>query len=276
MKCGIGTTAEAIVNAASSVGVKLTRNQVSNYFDGRNEPSRSVVNPLAERLGMPDLRMVSEWPWELLTPRQLTLGEIEKICAPPYKTVFRLPKGRPASFNRRGRSRWHEPRKFRPAVYCLLSPEAPEVFWLHVAHVRAALALKDYESFNAHFFSTIKLLPSIAQHRAVRPHIPMLLSCVGMLLEHIGPHFRWFCVNWGAVKVSLATEMYQSQFPNGADDEEIHRAVVLRSDWSGRACDQVFSDFFRGNSNGVGVEYELRSINQFHPENFIKRKRSTR
>lgn len=271
MKCGIGTTTKAIVAAAARVDVKLTPTQVSNYFDGRNEPSRSVVNPLAERLGMPDLRVVSEWPWKLLAPWQLTLGDIDGICAPPYSTAFQLPNDRPVSFNRRGQSRWHEPKKFQLAARRLLSPEAPEVFWLHAAHVRSALALKDYESFNAHYSALIRALPSIARQRAVRPHISMLLSCVGMLLEHIDARYRWFKVNWDAVAVCLATDAYGSKHQDGDCGEATSqdggkRGGVRCTD----ACDNVFFDVFNGNSSGVGVGYGCRGINPFHPANFIR------
>jgi len=273
MKRGIGTTAKAIAVAAARVGVKLTPTQVSNYFDGRNEPSRSVVNPLGERLGLPDLRMVSEWPWELLTPRQLALGEIEEICAPPYITAFRLPNDRLASFNRRGQSRWHEPKKFQPAGRFLLSPEAPEVFWLHVAHVRAALTLNDYESFNAHYFALIRVLPSIARQRAVRPHILMLLSCVGMLLEHVDARYRWFRVNWDVVAAYLATDAYGSKHQDEGGDEATNQGDKHGGAWCVDARDSVFFDVFDGNSSGLGVEYSLRGVNPFHPANFIRARR---
>ncbi|WP_157581782.1 hypothetical protein [Rhodanobacter spathiphylli] len=271
MKCGIGTTTKAIVAAAARVDVKLTTTQVSNYFDGRNEPSRSVVNPLAERLGMPDLRVVSEWPWKLLTPWQLTLGDVEEICAPPYSTAFQLPNDRLVSFNRRGQSRWHEPKKFQLAGRCFLSAEAPEVFWLHAARVRAALALKDYESFNAHYFALISALPSIARHRAVRPHTSMLLSCIGMLLEHIDARYRWFRVNWDAVAVCLATDPYGSKHQDGDCGEATSQDGSKRgSAWRMDECDNVFFDVFDGNRSGVEVEYSLRGINPFHPTNLIR------
>lgn len=276
MECGLGATAKAIAAAAASVGVKLTPAQVSNYLDGRNEPSRSVINPLAERLGMPGLRMVSEWPWRLLTPWQLTLGDIEEICAPPYSTAFQLPNDRPASFNRRGQSRWHEPKKFQLTGCCLLRPENSEVFWLHVAHVRAALALKDYESFNAHYVALIRALPSIARQRAVRPHISMLLSCVGMLLEHVDARYLWFRVNWDALAGCLATDAYGSKHQDGDYGEATSQdGGKRRGAWCIDACDNVFFDVFHGNSSGVGVEYSLRGVNPFHPTNFIRARQQT-
>lgn len=275
MKCGLGATAKAIATAAASVGVKLTLAQVSNYLDGRNEPSRSVINPLAERLGMLGLRMVSEWPWKLLTPWQLTLGDIEEICAPPYNTAFQLPNDRPASFNRRGQSRWHEPKKFQLAARRLLSPEAPEVFWLHAAHVRAALVLKDYESFNAHYSALIRALPSIARQRAVRPHTSMLLSCIGMLLEHVDACYRWFRVNWDAVAACLATDAYGSKYQDGGCDEATSQDGKHGGAWCRGVCDNVFFDVFDGNSSSVGVEYSLRGVNPFHPANLIRARQQT-
>ncbi|TAM23960.1 MAG: hypothetical protein EPN68_09570 [Rhodanobacter sp.] len=270
MKAGIGATAQAIVASASSAGVKLSPTQVSHYFDGRYMPSPKIVNPLAERMGLPSLRMLSEWPWELLTPRQLTVNDIERACSPPYKTMFRLPNNRPESFNQRGRSRWHVHEMFNPAGYYLLKPGAPEAFWLRVAGVRAALALSDYESFNAHFFAAVKLLPSVAQHRAVRPHVPMLLTCVGMLLEHVGHYYRWFRVNWDAVEFYLATETYGPKTLSVDSGAMRHDAGVRGRDDSVGSFDRVFYGVFQGNGSGVGMEYESRGVNPLHPANLAR------
>lgn len=274
MKAGVGATAKAIAAAASNVGVDLTPTQVSNYFDGRNGPSRNVLNPLAERLGRPEIRIVSEWPWKLLTPRRLTLKEIELICAPPYKTMFQLSNDLPASFNRRERSRWHKPKRFCVVGNCLLKPELPEVFWLQVAHLRAALALKDYESFNAHFIAAVKTLPSIARHRAVWPHVRLFLTCVGMLLEHVDSHYRWFRVNWDVVALHLATETYGSGVEDEGSTMRMREEIEGRALWHVVPCNQLFVDIFSGNSSGVDLEYGFHNLNPFHPENFAKDRRS--
>jgi hypothetical protein len=239
MKHSIGSDTGTIATAVREVRPEFKRQQAENYLSGRFTPPHDVIVSIARRRALPELRALAEWPWPLLSMEKLRLAEIEKLANPPYETVFRLPNDRAPSYNRRNRSRWHLPQKFDPDGNWLEPPSKPEEFWLNLLRFRAAKALNDFHSVNAHLWNVIKMLPSIGTHRAVAPHAERLYACIRMLVLRGDPQFLWFSVHWDSVRRSIARENYGSS-----------------------SLEKPFRNVFRGNDSHLGRPYPLTDLHR--------------
>ncbi len=229
LKRGISSDAKVVATEIRRVGLAMQRRQVESYFQGRYKPPKGTIHAVARTLKLPELRIVSEWPWPLLTDRDLPLPAIEAILDPLPETVFRLPSVHTRSFNGREKSRWHMPAKFCPLEFSLREPRKPEEFWRYVAAFRVALAQRDYASANQHFWDIVVHLSSIATHPSVIPHAGRLYSCLRLMTHRLEPQFTWFSVNWDVV-----------------------RECISSGDYGPRAKRGPFSNIFRGNALHLG------------------------
>jgi hypothetical protein len=195
-------------------GFPINSRQISQYFAGMYRPHRSIVNHVAQEFDRPTLRELYEWPWELLNDdlKNLTIPKIEEICAPAHDVLFKLAADDIQKPERRRQSRWHTPISFDPRILSLEPSGNSSDFWRSLAHFRAAQALEDHESVNAHLMSVIRVIPAILSYPSVRPFAEYLFSCIHKLTLRKWP-FVWFTIDWDIVRRAIEPDALAKERP---------------------------------------------------------------
>lgn len=200
----LGSDPSAVVEALKAKGIRLKPAQVRNYFLGRFTPGADVVGRIANAFALPEIRLLFKMPWRLLTDEALGLSEVKKTRALRSDVVLRRLLVGTKSAKRTSQTSTVVD-CFSPAENCLNAPGHPEEFWQPLAAFRAALALRDWHAVNAHYWSVIANLPSLALRPAVISHVELLFSRVRILTRGINPQFLWFSVNWDTVRETIET-----------------------------------------------------------------------
>lgn len=188
----IGSDVSAAVRTLRSKGIKLERQQVRPFFEGRHTLQQKNIGQIGRALRLPELLRLNEFPWRLFSSVALSIADIEGICASSC-----LRNEPSASQLRRGQSRWIRPHEFQERVFEILQPGNPEDFWRCIASYRAAEAKRDYESMNYYRWMAVTKLRSLSSIPAVDANLRSLFVCMETLTRRIkNNRWIWFSVDW--------------------------------------------------------------------------------